>query len=580
MNKINKKSGWHIYKRLIRIALLDNSKWIILAIIGMLLTAISDPALSAIMKPILDGAFIEKDPDVIKYVPFGLLGIFIVRSIGIFMTIYFMAIVGRSLVFRLRELMFDKLLYLPTSFYDKNSSGDLMSRISHNVELLSSTASRSLIILIRDSLTIFGLLLWMFYLNWILSLCFLVVAPFIILLVSKLNKRFRKLTHQTQNSVGNIINVSQEVLKGDKVIKIFDGYEYEKIRFENTNISNMKSHLKLALTEGTNSSIIMLLVGASLSGIILLSTYDFVLETITVGTFVSFMFAMLMLLGPSRGLASINARLQQGIAAGENIFQLIDEKNEVDDGKIKNIKLPINIRFKNVNFTYDTQQILYDISLDIESGKSIALVGKSGSGKSTLVNLIPRLYSSYDGQISFNDCEISEISIKEVRKNISYVGQNTILFNDSVINNITYGLEDYNKDLYEKAITESYANEFIEKLENKENTLIGENGLMLSGGQRQRLAIARAFLKDAPILIFDEATSSLDNISENYIRNSLDNLRVGRTTIIIAHRLSTIENVDEIVVLKEGKIVEKGRHNDLLNQKGEYYDLYKKQTFS
>tara|TARA_B100000003_G_scaffold208045_1_gene227201 strand:- start:1559 stop:2989 length:1431 start_codon:yes stop_codon:yes gene_type:complete len=476
--------------------------------------------------------------------------------------------------------MFDKLLYLPTSFYDKNASGDLMSRISHNVELLSSTASRSLIILIRDSLTILGLLLWMFYLNWILSLCFLVVAPFIILLVSKLNKRFRKLTHQTQNSVGNIINVSQEVLKGDKVIKIFDGYKYEKIRFENTNTSNMKSHLKLALTEGTNSSIIMLLVGASLSGIILLSTYDFVLETITVGTFVSFMFAMLMLLGPSRGLASINARLQQGIAAGENIFQLIDEKNEVDDGKIKNIKLPINIRFKNVNFTYDTQQILYDISLDIESGKSIALVGKSGSGKSTLVNLIPRLYSSYDGQISFNDYEISEISIKEVRKNISYVGQNTILFNDSVINNITYGLEDYNKDLYEKAITESYANEFIEKLENKENTLIGENGLMLSGGQRQRLAIARAFLKDAPILIFDEATSSLDNISENYIRNSLDNLRVGRTTIIIAHRLSTIENVDEIVVFKEGKIVEKGRHNDLLSQKGEYYDLYKKQTFS
>ena len=347
MEKSTQKNGWKIYKRLIRIALRNNSTPVAIAIFGMIITAVSDPALSAIMKPILDGGFIQRDPNVISLLPFGLFAIFIIRSFGIFLTIYFMAKVGRSLVFRLREMMFKNLLDLPVSFYDKTSSGDIMSRISHNVELLSSVAARSLIILIRDTLTIFGLLIWMFYLSWELTLIFLLAAPFIVILVSSLNKKFRSLTHDAQNSVGGIIHVAQEVIQGNKIVKIFKGYEKEIFRFENTNDENRKAHMNLALTEGINSAVIMLIVGSALSGIILVSTFDFILETITVGSFVSFMFAMFMILGPARGLASINARLQQGIAAGENVFELIDEDKENDKGNINNLNIENKIVFEN-----------------------------------------------------------------------------------------------------------------------------------------------------------------------------------------------------------------------------------------
>ena len=581
MERNNQKSGWAIYRRLVNIALKNNSKWLMFAVIGMLITAASDPALSAIMKPILDGAFIDKDPEVIRLVPLGLFSIFLLRSLGIFLTIYFMAKVGRSLVARLREMMFTKLLTLPVKYYDKTSSGDLMSRISHNVELLSSTASRSLIILIRDTLTIIGLLSWMFYLNWILTICFLIAAPFITILVGTLNKRFRNLTHKTQKTVGGIINVSQEVIHGNKIVKIFGGYKNESDRFQETNYNNQKSHLKLAFTEGVNSALIMLIVGSSLSGIILISTFDLIINTITVGTFVSFMFAMLMILGPARGLASINARLQQGVAAGENVFQLIDEYSENDTGKINQIDNNGAISFINVNFSYNNkpEKVLQNINLDINPNMTLAIVGKSGCGKSTLVNLIPRFYSITEGEISIGSANINDISLNTLRKHISYVGQNTILFNDTIFNNITYGENTVSKDIVEKALKESFCDEFVYKLDEGVDTLIGENGVLLSGGQRQRLAIARAFIKDSQILIFEEATSSLDSLSEKYIQNALENLKMKKTTIIIAHRLSTVESADRIIVLNEGKIVESGTHNSLLEANGTYYELYNSQLF-
>ncbi len=581
MQRNNQKSGWAIYRRLVNIALKNNSKWLIFAIIGMLITAASDPALSAIMKPILDGAFINKDPEVIRLVPLGLFSIFLLRSLGIFLTIYFMAKVGRSLVARLREMMFTKLLTLPVKYYDKTSSGDLMSRISHNVELLSSTASRSLIILIRDTLTIVGLLSWMFYLNWILTICFLIAAPFITILVGTLNKKFRNLTHKTQQTVGGIINVSQEVIHGNKIVKIFGGYKNELDRFQETNRNNQKSHLKLAFTEGINSALIMLIVGSSLSGIILISTFDMIINTITVGTFVSFMFAMLMILGPARGLASINARLQQGVAAGENVFQLIDEYSESDTGKINQVDTSGSISFQNVNFSYSNkpEKVLQNINLDIDPNMTLAIVGKSGCGKSTLVNLIPRFYSITEGKIHIGDTNINDISLSALRNHISYVGQNTILFNDTIFNNITYGENTISKDRVETALKESFCDEFVYKLDDGIDTLIGENGVLLSGGQRQRLAIARAFIKDSQILIFDEATSSLDSLSEKYIQSALENLKMKKTTIIIAHRLSTVESADRIIVLNEGKIVESGTHNSLLEANGAYHELYNSQLF-
>ena len=581
MEKSTQKNGWKIYKRLIRIALRNNSTPVAIAIFGMIITAVSDPALSAIMKPILDGGFIQRDPNVISLLPFGLLAIFIIRSFGIFLTIYFMAKVGRSLVYRLREMMFKNLLDLPVSFYDKTTSGDIMSRISHNVELLSSVAARSLIILIRDTLTIVGLLVWMFYLSWELTLIFLLAAPFIVLLVSSLNKKFRSLTHDAQNSVGGIIHVAQEVIQGNKIVKIFKGYEKETLRFENTNDENRKAHMNLALTEGINSAVIMLIVGSALSGIILVSTFDFILETITVGSFVSFMFAMFMILGPARGLASINARLQQGIAAGENVFELIDENKENDKGNINNLNIENNIVFENVSFLYpnNNSPVIKNINLEIKVGEFIALVGMSGCGKSTLVNLIPRLYNPSSGKIKIDNIDTMDLTLNALRKNMSYVGQDTILFNDTVKNNIIYGQNNIDESSIISALEKSYSLEFVNEMPNGINTIIGENGVLLSGGQRQRLAIARAFLKDSPVLIFDEATSSLDSVSEKCIQKALDELKIGKTTIIIAHRLSTVEKANNIVVMENGSIIESGNHDDLISKKDYYYKLYNSQLF-
>lgn len=581
MEKSTRKNGWKIYKRLIRIALRNNSTPVAIAIFGMIITAVSDPALSAIMKPILDGGFIQRDPNVISLLPFGLFAIFIIRSFGIFLTIYFMAKVGRSLVFRLREMMFKNLLDLPVSFYDKTTSGDIMSRISHNVELLSSVAARSLIILIRDTLTIVGLLIWMFYLSWELTLIFLLAAPFIVLLVSSLNKKFRSLTHDAQNSVGGIIHVAQEVIQGNKIVKIFKGYEKETFRFENTNDENRKAHMNLALTEGINSAVIMLIVGSALSGIILVSTFDFILETITVGSFVSFMFAMFMILGPARGLASINARLQQGIAAGENVFELIDEKKEHDKGNINNLNIKNNIVFENVSFIYPNNNtpVIKNINLEIKAGKFIALVGMSGCGKSTLVNLIPRLYNPSSGKIKIDNIDTMDLTLSALRKNMSYVGQDTILFNDTVKNNIIYGQNSVDEPSIISALEKSYSLEFVNEMPDGINTIIGENGVLLSGGQRQRLAIARAFLKDSPVLIFDEATSSLDSVSEKYIQKALDELKIGKTTIVIAHRLSTVEKANNIIVMENGSIIESGNHDDLISKKDYYYKLYNSQLF-
>ena len=581
MKESNQKNGWAVYKRLIKIALKNNSGPLSIAIFGMVITALSDPALSAIMKPILDGGFIQRDQSVINLLPLGLFSIFLLRSIGIFLTIYYMAKVGRTLVYRLREMMFKKILNLPISFYDKSSSGDLMSRISHNVELLSSVASRSLIILIRDTLTIIGLLIWMFYLSWELTLFFITAAPFIVFLVSILNKRFRKLTHDAQNSVGSIIHTAQEVIQGNKIVKIFKGYEKEIDRFKDTNTFNKNSHMRLAFTEGINSAVIMLIVGSSLSGIILLSTFDFVIESITVGSFVSFMFAMFMILGPARGLASINARLQQGIAAGENVFELIDEQSEHDNGLIDNIDINNNIILSKVNFKYDGSDSLTldNVDLEIESGKFVAIVGMSGCGKSTLVNLIPRLYNVSSGKITINNTNINDLKINFLRQNISYVGQDTILFNDTIKNNISYGKKNVSDEQINNVLKQSYSQEFIKHMPEGINTEIGENGVLLSGGQRQRLAIARAFLKDAKILIFDEATSSLDTVSEKFIQKALDSLKEGRTTIVIAHRLSTVESANKIIVMDNGKIVEVGNHKDLIKREGFYYKLYNSQIF-
>ena len=580
MNKQEYLSGWVVYKRLLRQAIKNKGSLLFFALLGMIITASTDPALSAIMKPMLDGAFVGKEQSTIDWIPLALLAIFLARATGIYLTICFMAQVGRNLVVQLRAQMFEKLMTLPSAYYDQASSGDLISRISYNVERVTTTASKSLTILIRDSLTIIGLLSWMFYLSWILTICFLLVGPLVALLVSKLNKRFRRLSHKTQESIGEIIQDSHEVIQGNRIVKIFSGRDFETSSFSQINEKNRKINIRLATTEGANSAIIMMLVGFALSGIVFLATIESILSVITVGTFVSFMFAMLMILAPARNLANVNARLQQAIAAGQNVYQLIDAKPEVDQGHINAFDAHAAIRFENVSLQYDTGEIpiLDNVSFNVSPYETVALVGRSGCGKTSLVNLLPRFYEITSGKITIGDVNLQDISLAMLRKKISYVGQDIVLFNDTVKNNIAYALPGLSDDKINQAAEAANALSFINELPEKFDTIIGENGVLLSGGQKQRLAIARALLKDAPILILDEATSALDTESEKYIHESFVTLKKNRTTLVVAHHYSTVENADKIILLDKGRILETGTHAELLALNGTYSNFYNLQT--
>lgn len=572
-------NGYAIYKRLATYSI-KHWRYLVCAVIGLIIAGVTVPMFTIYLQPLLDGTFTEKNPDVIKWAPFALLAIFLLRGIGSFISSYCMAWVGRSVVKEIRSELFKRLLRLPVSFYDKNNSGQLVTRLIFHVEQISRAATKGLTVLVQDSVIVIGSIGVMMYLSFKLTLIVLLVAPIIAILISYVSKRFRKLSRQIQEQIGEVTQIGHETIAATREIRIFDGIEYESKRFEEINESNHRSYMKRIITERVSMPIVQFIMAIALSVIVYSATHGDLIETFTAGSFTSFMMAMVALLEPVKRLTQINSVLQSGISAGESIFSLLDESSEKDTGKKLLEKAQGNVEFKNVVFRYseDSENVLKNLSISVKSGEKIALVGQSGSGKTTLVNLLPRFYDDYEGEISLDGIEITEIKLKNLREQFAYVGQDITMFNDTVRNNIAYGnMRSASDEQVKQAAEAAFALEFIEKLPLGFDTQVGENGTLLSGGQKQRIAIARAILSDAPILILDEATSALDTKSERHIQNALERLLENRTTFMIAHRLSTIEKADKILMMEAGEIIESGSHQELLKQKGAYYKLYQLQ---
>lgn len=570
------KNGWKIYKRLASYAI-EHWRYLILALIALIITALTQPLFAAYMKPLLDGTFMEKDPQVIRWAPVAILAIFLLRGVSGFLSSYAMTWVGRSVVTKLRTELFDRLLHLPLKFYDQNNSGQLVTRMIYQVEQVAVAATKGLTILVQDTVSVIGLLGWMFYLSWELTLIVLLSAPFIAAIISYVTKRFRRLSNQIQDSVGEVTQVTSEAINSIREIRIFNGMEYETKRFDEINQRNRKSMMKHVITDRLSMPIVHFIVAIALAIVIYVATQGSLLERFSPGAFMSFMTAMLILLDPIKRLTNVNATLQSGIAAGESIFNLLDAAPETDAGTRKLDRARGAFEFKHVGFRYneDGEEVLKDITFSVKPGEKIALVGHSGSGKTTLVNLLPRFYDYSSGEIRLDKYRLPELTLSSLRQQFAYVGQDVTLFNDTVRNNIAYGkMRGASEAQLEAAAQAAYALDFINKLPQGFDTLIGENGALLSGGQKQRLAIARAILADAPILILDEATSALDTRSERHIQRALETLLENRTTFMIAHRLSTIEKADRILMMEAGRIIESGTHQALLEKNGAYAKLY------
>lgn len=546
----------------------------------MAVVAAAATAFAALMKPLMDGSFVERDPLTIKWIPLILIGIYLVRAIAVFLSMYGMSLVGRNVILELRQQMFSRMLHLPKAFYDKSTTGEVISKFTYDVEQVANASTRAVTVVVRDTLTAIGLVGWMFYLNATLATTFVVAGPFIAGLVVYVSKRFRNISKRIQGSMGSVTRVLEEAIKSQIVVKVFGGSEYEKQQFLAVNQQNRRQNLKMVMTSALSTPIIQLIVAIALAGIIYIATHDSMQGQITVGAFTSFMVAMFMLFAPIRQLTQVNAELQRGIAAAESIFAFIDLEQEKDTGSYATERVKGAIEFDKVSFNYASgeKHALKTSSFSIQPGQTVAFVGRSGSGKTTLLNLLPRLYDVTEGVIRLDGRDIRDYTLDNLRAQIAYVGQDIVLFNDTIEHNIAYGaLQSTDKNKIENAARLAHSIEFINNMELGFNTVVGERGVMLSGGQRQRIAIARALLKDAPVLILDEATSALDTESERFIQDSLQQLMKDRTTLVIAHRLSTIENADVIMVLDEGRIVESGSHEELLQRNGHYASLYRMQ---
>lgn len=573
------KGGVQVYRRLLSFSL-PHWKVFLVATLGMIIFSATDAAFAKLIEPMLDGSFVKKDQETIKWVPILIITVFFIRIISGFLSTYGMAWISRNVIRDLRSRMFSQLLNLPTRYYDHASSGVLLSKLLYDVEQLAQASSNVISILIRDTLTIIWLVALMLSHSVSLTLILLVITPMMAMLVVSISKRFRKLGKRIQRSMGDVSHVAQETIDAQRDIKIFGGHDYESRQFTDVNNYNRKQHLKLAATNAISVPLVQFIVGTAFAAMVYLATQPTILESITVGKFMSFLMAMLMLMQPVRRLTMINASLQRGIAAAESVFEFLDQEKEKDSGSKTIERVSGKVQFKNVTFTYneDKPNILSDINLDISAGESVAFVGRSGAGKTTLVSLLPRFYDTTEGQITVDGVDVHELQLANLRSHIALVSQHVTLFNDTIAHNIAYGsLDNATEEDIRNAARAAHALEFIEQLPDGMNTIVGENGVLLSGGQRQRLAIARAILKDAPILILDEATSALDTESERHIQGALNELMKNRTTLVIAHRLSTIESVDRIVVLEQGKIVEQGNHKELLEKDGKYAALYKLQ---
>ncbi len=548
------------------------------AIFTMIATAATEPVLPALLKPLLDGSFVERDLTQLHLIPIAIVGLFVLRGVFSYVGDYCMAWVSNKVVLDMRNRMFARLLALPTRYYDDQSSGALLSKVAYDVIGVTGAATGVITVLVRDTITVLGLLGWLLWLNWKLTLVTLVITPGIALVVKLFSTRMRRMSRESLRAMGDVTHVLEESIECQKVVKIFGGQEYEAKRFHDANQKQRGYTMRQTMAAAATVPIVQLFASVALAIIITLAVQQSQTNQLSVGGFVSFITAMLMLLAPLKRLTEVNAPLQRGLAAAESVFQLLDERPEDDAGKRALGRASGRLEFEQVSFSYPGagREALDGVSIRVQPGETVALVGPSGGGKTTFVNLIPRFYDPTAGRILIDGIDTREVTLASLRANIALVSQDVTLFNDSVGANIAYGrMGGASRAAVEAAARAAHALDFIREMPQGFDTLIGENGVRLSGGQRQRLAIARALLKDAPILLLDEATSALDSESERQVQAALEELMRGRTTIVIAHRLSTIEHADRIVVMQRGRIVEAGAHAELIARGGLYARLHR-----
>lgn len=575
-NKSNANNELKTYFRLLSY-LKPYWKTAILVLLGFIISAATEVFIAQLLKYIID-AINSTDQSAKNLFPVLVIFLFFFRGLGAFLGNYYSASISRNLVYSLRKEIFDKLVSLPNAYYLKHSSGHISAKILFNVEQVTAASTDSIKTVVKDGLTVLGLIGYLLYINWKLSLTIVIISPIIAFLIRKAARRMRSLSDKLQNSMGDVNHTVQETILGYSAIKSYGGQDYERQRFDSHSYENLRTGLRLIAVVSLNSPLIQLIMAMAMSVVIWLALRPEILGDTSAGEFIAYITAAGLLARPVKALTEINEKIQRGLAGATSVFEILDEADEVNQGTLKPT-ITGQIQLRNVNLTYpDGKQALHQINLDIQAGEIVALVGYSGAGKTTLVNALLR-YQHYDaGNILLENIKLEDIELGYLRQNIALVNQQVTLFNRSVRDNIAYGeLAGATDEQIIAAAKAAYAHDFIMQLPQGYDTVLGNQGLNLSGGQRQRIAIARAMLKNAPILILDEATSALDNQSEYFIQQALEKAMQGRTTIVIAHRLSTIEQADKIVLMSEGRIIEQGTHTELLALNGEYAKLHQRQ---
>ncbi|HHX8649823.1 lipid A ABC transporter ATP-binding protein/permease MsbA [Vibrio antiquarius] len=571
------ETTWQTFKRLWQFIRLYKSG-LVVAVIALVINAISDTYMISLLKPLLDEGFGNAESDFLRTLPLIIFAMMFVRGTSGFVSTYCLSWVSGNVVMQVRRMVFNHFMHMPVSYFDKEKTGNLLSRITYDSEQVSAATSQALVSIVREGASIIGLLVLMFYNSWQLSLVLFAVAPVVAWGIGVVSKRFRKISKNMQTMMGNVTASAEQMLKGHKVVLSYGGQDIERQRFEKVSNQMRQQSMKLVTAQAAANPIIQMIASLAIVAVLYLASIDSIKEQLTPGTFTVVFSAMFGLMRPLKALTNVTSQFQRGMAASQTLFALIDLEPEKNEGKLTVERANGDVSVKNVSFTYTGAEkpALENVSFDIPRGKTVALVGRSGSGKSTIANLFNRFYDVDSGSITLDGHDIREYELKNLRQQFALVSQNVHLFNDTIANNIAYATDGkYERSDIEKAAKLAHAMEFISKMDDGLDTMIGENGASLSGGQRQRVAIARALLRDAPVLILDEATSALDTESERAIQAALDELQKDKTVLVIAHRLSTIEKADEILVVDDGAIIERGNHADLIAKNGAYAQLHR-----